>query len=104
MNRHHMLAFRRERRIVERRNRQVEIRLSRKLAILRRVKRTFEIINLRADVNASTEFGFRIIAVHATKRGQTIKREIDLRCNARRAIVAYLRQEVRIEIDRIDEV
>src|ERR1043165_6998006 len=103
MNRHHMLAFRRERRIVDRRNRDVEIRLSRKLAVLRRVKRAFEVINLRPDVNPPAEFCFRI-AVNAAKGRQTVEREIQLPDRARRAIVAQLQQEVWIEIDRIDEV
>src|SRR5215217_9571421 len=46
---------------------------------------------------------FRVV-VDAAERRQAIEREIDLRNNSRRAIVAHLQKEVRFEIDRIDEL
>src|SRR5690242_13078543 len=99
-----MLALRSERRIAKRRNRHIEIRLSGKLTILRRVERALEIVNLRPDVNTSTEQRLTIAAVHAAKHRQRIQREIDLRGRARCAVIAHLRKKVGIEIDRIDKV
>src|SRR5687768_2399679 len=64
VNRHHMLACRRERRIADRWDVDIEIRLRRKLAILRSVKRSFEIINLRTYMDAAGEFRFRIASIY----------------------------------------
>ena len=59
MNRHHVFAFRRKRRISQRWNRDVEIRLRRKLTVLGRVESTFEVIDFRPNVNAAREVWLR---------------------------------------------
>jgi hypothetical protein len=47
MNRHYMFAFRRKPGISQRWNRDVEIRLRRKLTVLGRIEGAFEVINFR---------------------------------------------------------
>src|SRR5690349_10718199 len=71
VNRHHVFACGCERRIAERRNRDIEIRIARKLTILRSVEGALEIVDLRPEVNATGKF-YRI--VYTTKRWQTIER------------------------------
>src|SRR5271154_7192443 len=49
---HHVLPFGRERVVQNGRNRNIEIRCTRKSAVLRIVERALEIIDSRADMNA----------------------------------------------------
>src|SRR5262249_11477276 len=53
INRHHVLAFLRERRVAQRRNCYFEVRRALEIAVLRFIERTLKIINLVADLNSA---------------------------------------------------
>ena len=55
VNRHHVLALGRKRRISQRRNRSLQIRLLREVPILRFVERPLQIIDLVPNMNASLQ-------------------------------------------------
>ena len=57
VDRHHVPSRRRQRRILQRRERDVEIGFGRDLAVLRRVERALEIVDARADVDPAVESG-----------------------------------------------
>ena len=95
-----MLAFGRERRIGERRNRDFEIGLLGEIAVLGFVEGALEIIDLRTDVNAAAQSAIVIFAFERGELGQSGERQVDLGDGSRHAIVLQLHYKIRRELRR----
>ena len=70
VDRHHVLALRREAGIGERRDCDFQIRLLGEIAVLGFVEGAFEIINLRTDVDAAAQSAIVIFAFERGELGQ----------------------------------
>src|SRR5689334_10947725 len=100
-----MVPLGRKRRIANRRERNVKIRVRRELAILRRIESPLQIVYLRTDVDATRE-RFRIVRATLGERSEGRKsreREIHLRRTSGRPIVVQLLEEAWRKIHRIEE-
>ena len=85
---HDVLARWSERRILQRRNRDVEIRLARHVPVLRRVERALQVVEARADLNPAAKVaGIR----HTTEGRQGAERQIDLGRCAAASVIAQSR-------------
>src|SRR4051812_28143529 len=100
MNRHDMRALWRKRSIAQGWDGNVHIRMRREVTVLRFVERPFEIVDLRANVDAA---GQGTAVLNAGKRGKTGKRQIDLGRRSHGSVVTDLQTEVRIEIGWIEQ-
>ena len=100
VDRHHVRARRRERRIVERGEHDVEVRRGRDLTVLRGVEGALQVVDAGADLHAALQVGG---AADAAKRRQGAQSEIHFRRRSRAAIVSHPYEEAGIELDRIDE-
>src|ERR1700733_16296774 len=98
-----MLSGRSERWIGERRERNFNIRIAREIAILRFVESAFQVIDLRADLDASTEQVAIGLAFERRKIRERGECKIDFREGAHAAIVLDLLDEVRREMRGIYE-
>src|SRR5437588_5351669 len=105
VNREHMFAVGRERRIENRGNGGIQVRRFGNLTVLRIVEGALQVVNVRPNVNAAGEGSQCIlVALERGKTGQTAKREIHLRHVALRAKILDAIREDRIELGRINEM
>ena len=92
VDRHHVRTGRSERRVVQRRERDVEIWIGGHLTVLRRVERALEVVDARSDLHASSEIRW---VAHARECRQRAERQVDLRAGSRAAIVSHADEKAR---------
>src|SRR5690349_1393733 len=90
LDRHYMFTVRRQRRIGQRGNGDVEKRLTRKLAILRSIERAFQVIDLGSNLNSPAKFCPRLAFIDACEGRQAFQSEVHFRNRTLCAIVSHL--------------
>src|SRR5438105_2866085 len=104
VGRENMLSIGRKGRIQNRRNRDVEIRRARQLAIFGVVKGTLQIINIRPDMNSSGERSERpLIRLKRGKTRQAAERKIHFRDIALCTEILNAIREHRVKLRGVDE-
>src|SRR5438309_3677397 len=104
VHRHYVLALGRQRRIGNRGQRDIEIWVRRELAVLGVIKSSLQVINIGANVQSPGE---KIAVFSIFKRGelrQSAEREINFGRSSDAAIVAQLNDEIRLQIDGIEQL
>src|SRR5215831_15083596 len=97
-----MLAFGSKRWIGQRWDRDLQIRLSREIAVLRFVERAFEVVDLVADVNSAAQCAGLAIVKRREVR-QAGEREIHFGYRSVSAVVLQFLHEVRREVSGVGQ-
>ncbi len=99
VDRHDVRTGRRERRVVQGRDRDVEVRIGGHLAVLRCVERALEVVDAWAICTRPRRLAGSLTPVNV---GQRAQREIDFRGGSRAAVVSDANEEAGVELDGVD--